>query len=472
MNLSALQKIATEQTDALKGLAETMQGQNFFEIGLNLNSVAESISAALEPMKAVGELVPALDQLVVTLESRHDLPGASSPRLTPEQLVTSLADQLSHGLIDPWTFKSAYMAVYPQELPADLLHRLVELLGAQKLSNDLFRAAYDAVQAAQPPETAGGGAGAAAAGVVKVVQDPTLIAQIDELRRANEELSVQISMSKTGKHDDVKIEELQSIIEELQRKLEQRESEFADIIAAKDRELQETQELMASRWEEYNARYDELHDSLQKRDELMAEKESELVRKESENLQLKTQMEELRDQTKDMVSEMQKQLSAAAKPKEEKQSGFFDAAPGPQTKLFDQGGARPLFQPQSPAAVPEQGAAPAQPAVPQQPQPQPQMHQQPQPQMPPPPPPTPVGQPQTASGQQAIPRPAAPTSPFLTGGSYGSGVRAQVFEVIVRQALAGAPWRDICAGPMSVNNITAEEVEAEVKRRQALLGKK
>ena len=47
-----------------------------------------------------------------------------------------------------------------------------------------------------------------------------------------------------------------------------------------------------------------------------------------------------------------------------------------------------------------------------------------------------------------------------------------MFEVIVRQALAGAPWRDICAGPMSVNNITAEEVEAEVKRRQALLGKK
>jgi phosphoribosylaminoimidazole-succinocarboxamide synthase len=56
-------------------------------------------------------------------------------------------------------------------------------------------------------------------------------------------------------------------------------------------------------------------------------------------------------------------------------------------------------------------------------------------------------------------------------GSYGSGVRAQVFEVIVRQALAGAPWREICAGPMQVNNITPDEVEAEVKRRQALLKK-
>jgi len=72
---------------------------------------------------------------------------------------------------------------------------------------------------------------------------------------------------------------------------------------------------------------------------------------------------------------------------------------------------------------------------------------------------------------QAIPR-APVTTPFSTGaGSYGSGVRAQVFEVIVRQALAGAPWREICAGPMQVNNITPDEVEAEVKRRQALLKK-
>lgn len=47
-------------------------------------------------------------------------------------------------------------------------------------------------------------------------------------------------------------------------------------------------------------------------------------------------------------------------------------------------------------------------------------------------------------------------------------VRAQVFEVIVRQALAGAPWREICAGLMKVNRISPEEVEAEVKRRKAL----
>ena len=57
----------------------------------------------------------------------------------------------------------------------------------------------------------------------------------------------------------------------------------------------------------------------------------------------------------------------------------------------------------------------------------------------------------------------------MGGGSYGNGVRAQVFEVIVRQALAGAPWREICAGPMQVNSISADEVEAEVKKRQDML---
>lgn len=49
--------------------------------------------------------------------------------------------------------------------------------------------------------------------------------------------------------------------------------------------------------------------------------------------------------------------------------------------------------------------------------------------------------------------------------TYGPGVRAQVFEVIVRQALAGAPWRELCAGPMRVNDIDPEEVEYEVNRR-------
>ena len=46
-----------------------------------------------------------------------------------------------------------------------------------------------------------------------------------------------------------------------------------------------------------------------------------------------------------------------------------------------------------------------------------------------------------------------------------NSIRAQVFEVIVRQAMAGAPWREICARPMEVNRITPEEVEQEVERR-------
>jgi hypothetical protein len=49
--------------------------------------------------------------------------------------------------------------------------------------------------------------------------------------------------------------------------------------------------------------------------------------------------------------------------------------------------------------------------------------------------------------------------------AYGAGVRAQVFEVIVRQAIAGAEWRELCAGPMLVNNITVEEIEQELRER-------
>jgi hypothetical protein len=52
---------------------------------------------------------------------------------------------------------------------------------------------------------------------------------------------------------------------------------------------------------------------------------------------------------------------------------------------------------------------------------------------------------------------------------YGEGVRGQVFEVIVRQGMAGAPWKVICAGPMQVNNISEDEVEAEIRRRRNLL---
>jgi hypothetical protein len=51
---------------------------------------------------------------------------------------------------------------------------------------------------------------------------------------------------------------------------------------------------------------------------------------------------------------------------------------------------------------------------------------------------------------------------------YGTGVRAQVFEVVVRQALMGVPWKEICSGPMQVNAISIEEVEKEVERRKQI----
>jgi hypothetical protein len=51
---------------------------------------------------------------------------------------------------------------------------------------------------------------------------------------------------------------------------------------------------------------------------------------------------------------------------------------------------------------------------------------------------------------------------------YGSALRDQVFEVVVRHALAGAPWKEICAGPMLVNDIDPLEVEAEVSRRKGI----
>lgn len=68
----------------------------------------------------------------------------------------------------------------------------------------------------------------------------------------------------------------------------------------------------------------------------------------------------------------------------------------------------------------------------------------------------------TAAGVTA----AQATAVGAAAGSYGSGVRAQVFEVIVRQGMAGAPWETICAGPMAVNNIDPEDVRKEMARRK------
>ncbi|MDZ4835135.1 MAG: hypothetical protein SGJ27_15270 [Candidatus Melainabacteria bacterium] len=47
-------------------------------------------------------------------------------------------------------------------------------------------------------------------------------------------------------------------------------------------------------------------------------------------------------------------------------------------------------------------------------------------------------------------------------------LRQAVFDIVVKQAVAGAPWRDLCRGPMEINGISEEEIEAEVGRRKAL----
>lgn len=50
--------------------------------------------------------------------------------------------------------------------------------------------------------------------------------------------------------------------------------------------------------------------------------------------------------------------------------------------------------------------------------------------------------------------------------------RDQVFEVIVRMALSGAAWRQVCRPAMLVNNIEPEEIEAEIEKRKKLAEEK
>lgn len=463
-NLATLERVAQEQSEALKALTETLKNHTFGEVGLNLGSLTESLAAALEPMKAVGELVPAVDQLVAAIQGTDSTIGEG--KLSREQLVTSLADQLSTGLIDPWTFKCAYMAVYPSDHPADLLHRLVDLLGTQRLSGDLFRAAYEAVQAAEVP-----------AMPIKATR-----------RRASKKSEGEAMAAMAASSDE------EGHSEELP----------GDLDSTPHRDLLESQEAMDARLQELDSRFKDLETLLHERELELKQKSAQLADKDSENQQLKAQMEELRDQTKDLVADLQKQLTQTktddkdepAPQGKQNQSqnqgqtqtqGFFDISPGQSSNLFESPQSKSLFDldsaasslagapskeadranpaggPQSggnagkavgrqvtgetatPNAAPQDRVGPAQPVL----GPGPQMPNRP------------------SSSSTAITTPMA--GPGL--GSYGSGVRAQVFEVIVRQALAGAPWQDICSGPMQVNNISPEEVEAEVKRRQALLKK-
>ncbi len=529
VNLSQIAKAANEQLDLVRNLSETIQHQAFGEIGLSLNSLSESLSAALEPMKAVGELVPAIDTLVTTIGTNAEADRRKAEevkedtRHTPEMLVTSLADQLASGRIDPWTFKCAYMAVFPSEHPADLLRKLVDLLGTQKLSGDLFRAAYDAVQAPDPPKPVYNYQQAASPnpeGVTEVryVQDEAVLAKLEELRKANEELK---------------------------GRMDQRELEFSELLQSKEQEVAETQEMLNSRWEDFSGRYEQLSEMVRERNEELQKKETELARiqaekdlelarlqsdrdlemarvqseianKDTEISQLKSQLEEMRDQTKDMVADLQRQLtstklaveeaarlSANPPPKPQPQPGFFESVASqsntgnnvsPAASLFNNepapGAMFNASDSNSVAAAPQAVPAPVPVPVPtpvpvhspavaasiataSQPLASGSMGSAPDPIVPSPNPAVAAAAAAAAAGQ-AIPRPqvAAPTTPFPgSPGSYGSGVRAQVFEVIVRQALAGAPWREICAGPMSVNGISPDEVESEVKRRQALLKK-
>ena len=490
-NLAALQNLAGEQTDVLKGLSSTLQNQTLLEIGLNLNSLTESLTAALEPMKAIGELVPALDALVSALETKEQ---DQAEKLSPDTLVTSLADQLSAGVIDPWTFKCAYMAVYSTDHPADLLHRLVELLGTQRLSGDLFRAAYEAVQAAEPPPrqfatpTAGGD-------YTRSISDEAIKAQLESLERANRDLQL--------RQDD-------------------RERELAEILNQKEAELQNAQVQLNDKLEEINNRYADAADLIASREEefraALESKDMDLIEKDAELNMLRAQMEELRSQTEEMVKDLQKEMykmkedresappasaPEAAKPNSQ---GFFDPTPNqtqaPRADIFEAApaGNKPVFETNRGGAFGDSGYnqqpspenfgvdSGGYPAVqPQQQQPQfnqnassfqapqqQQAFQAPQQQQP-----AFQAPQQQAPAPQPQARPAAPaaggptTQPFSgqQSGSYGMGVRQQVFEVIVRQALAGAPWREICAGPMQVNNISPDEVEAEVKRRQSMLNK-
>jgi len=50
-NLAALQRLSEEQTDVLKGLTTTLRITHSLKLGSNLNSLTESLTAALEPMK-------------------------------------------------------------------------------------------------------------------------------------------------------------------------------------------------------------------------------------------------------------------------------------------------------------------------------------------------------------------------------------------------------------------------------------
>ncbi len=377
-HLASLQNVASKQVEELKVIAETLQSRTPHDLGQSLAPLVESLSAAIEPMKAIGELVPALDRLANATEGK---------------------DQSLHAM---------------QYLP----------------SNDAPSVNSDSIKQQQ--------------------------FEFDE---------------------QVKQEFLQKE-EELSRKL-----------AEKELEIESIREQLDSQWQGLLTQCEELKMTVQNREEILQGKDtelnkkiSELSAKDSENQQLKAQIAELKDKTKEMMTDMQKQLAKkqeeeitrkqqdddTKKEVEEKarlakastipQSGFFDfVSTGNANNTLFTANPSSLLPPdqsevetvESPVVRNEEAPNIAQ-VVPANRSP------------------LNAPAPALSSDVQAAQNAASFVSAV---GSYGSGVRAQVFEVIVRQALAGTKWREICAVPMQSNNISPQEVEAEVKRRQDLLNK-
>ena len=52
----------------------------------------------------------------------------------------------------------------------------------------------------------------------------------------------------------------------------------------------------------------------------------------------------------------------------------------------------------------------------------------------------------------------------------GRGIRALVLETLARQAQAGVPWREVSASTVRCFNITQQEVDTEIQRRQVRTG--
>ena len=364
---------------------------------MNINTLMESLTAAIEPMKAIGELVPALDRLVSVSTLKTEAP---KDQLTEKQLLLSLAQQLSSGAIDPPTFKSAYQAIFPEYDLNGLLHQLSELLGEQQLSGDLFQTAFAAIQ--------------------------------------SEATSVVLSEQPSNWSPEAFTESTASVF--TQTSVSEHEAELEKELADKEMELAQLKENLEQRWQDMNNAYEELRSTLQSRDNVLQEKENELATKiselslkDSENQQLRAQMEELRDQTKEMVTDLQKQLAQKhAEEKATRSAKAKTAAAAPQPGFFE------MFTPaqqgqenqnETPATLGNVVSQPA-PAAPITGNPtkpvadnQMAMH-------------APIKAPEAVLPNTAPAQAAGlanPSASFVSAaGSYGSGVRAQVFEVIVQ----------------------------------------